>query len=242
MDKQISFERYVTIPIAMRKLLLAITIMLFPTLGIAQALEIEGNDLLLGTEKIGNFDVVNDTLKIVKFEKFNVDPFIPEIVLATGKDPKSIHYISESSFMGEGSVRELDVYIPDAKRTPPVKNRMHLNYSVGRHTDQLGIRVKYFKYYGVEAIAGTSIHRSDNQINFMYLGLSNEMNLFYRTGWRGQVSLGPVLLAESGVNEMTITGAGCFSLQKRATDRLTFGPRIMVGGYNEVSMSVVFGL
>lgn len=226
----------------MRKLVLAISIILLPTLGMAQALKIEGNELLLGTEKLGNFEVVNDTLKIVKFEKFNVDPFIPQIVLATERDPKSINYISESSFMGEGSVRELDVYIPEAKKTPPVKNRIHLNYSVGRHTDQLGIRVKYYKYYGVEAIAGTSIHRSDNQMNFMYLGLSNEMNLFYRSGWRGQISLGPILIAESGVDEMTITAAATASLQKRATDRLTFGPRIMVGGYNEVSMSMVIGL
>lgn len=226
----------------MRKFLLSIIILLLPILGFAQALKIEGNELLLGTEKLGNFEVVNDTLKIVKFEKFNVDPFIPQIVLATEKDPKSINYISESSFMGEGSVRELDVYIPDPKRTPPVKNRIHLNYSVGRHTDQIGFRMKYFKYYGVEAIAGTSIHRGDNQINFMYLGLSNEMNLFYRAGWRGQVSLGPILVAESGVNEMVITGAGVASLQKRASDRITFGPRVMVGGYNEVSMSMVIGL
>lgn len=226
----------------MKKLVLAFTILLMPLLGTAQSLKIEGNELLFGTEKLGNFEVVFDTLKIVKFQKFNVDPFIPEIVLATEKDPKSIHYISESSFMGDGSVRELDVYIPDTKRTPPVNSRVHLNYSVGRHTDQLGIRVKYFKYYGVEAIGGTSIHRGDNQNHFMYLGLSNEMNLFYRAGWRGQISAGPILLVETNTNEMTVTGAVVGSLQKRASDRLTFGPRIMVGGYNEVSMSMVIGL
>jgi len=211
-------------------------------LGFGQALKIEGNELLLGSDKLGTFEVVSDTLKIVKFEKFNVDPFIPEIVLSTDVDPKAIHYISESSFMGQGSVRELDVFIPDAKRTPPVKNMVHLNYSIGRHTDQLGIRIKYYQYYGIEAIGGTSLHRGDNKMNFLYLGLSNEMNLFYRAGWRGQISAGPILIAESNVNEMTVTGAVVGSLQKRATERLTFGPRVIVGGYNEVSMSMVIGL
>lgn len=226
----------------MKKHLIFLSLFLLPLLGFGQALKIEGNELLLGSDKLGTFEVVSDTLKIVKFEKFNVDPFIPEIVLSTDKDPKAIHYISESSFMGEGFVRELDVFIPDVKRTPPVKNVVHINYSVGRHTDQLGIRIKYYQYYGIEAIAGTSLHRGDNQMNFLYLGLSNEMNLFYRAGWRGQVSAGPILLAESNVNEMTVTGAVVGSLQKRATDRFTFGPRVIVGGYNEVSMSMVIGL
>lgn len=226
----------------MRKLILSIGIMLLPLIGVAQALKIEGNELLVGTDKLGTFEVVNDTLKIVKFEKFNVDPFIPEIVLATEKDPKSINWVSESSFMGDGSVRELDVYIPEPKRTPPLKNNIHINYSVGRHTDQLGIRLKYFKYYGIEAIGGMSVHRSDNYRQFLYLGLSNEMNLFYRAGWRGQVSAGPILLLETNTNEMTVTGTFVGSLQKKTSERLSFGPRVMIGGYNEVSMSMVIGL
>jgi len=105
----------------MKKQMIFLSLFLLPLLGFGQALKIEGNELLLGSDKLGTFEVVSDTLKIVKFEKFNVDPFIPEIVLSTDVDPKAIHYISESSFMGQGSVRELDVFIPDAKELPRSK-------------------------------------------------------------------------------------------------------------------------
>ena len=68
------------------------------------------------------------------------------------------------------------------------------------------------------------------------------MNLFYRAGWRGQVSAGPILLLETNTNEMTVTGTFVGSLQKKTSERLSFGPRVMIGGYNEVSMSMVIGL
>ncbi|CAI8228036.1 MAG: Uncharacterised protein [Flavobacteriaceae bacterium] len=200
-------------------------------------LKVEDGSILSKDEKVGSYDIVMDTLKIVKFEEFNVDDLIPEMVVSKEVDPTSIKYISESSFLGEGSVRNLEVYIPAPKKTPPAKQNFNMNYSLGRHTDIVGLRVKYYRYFGIEALAGISVHRTDSEKNFMFLGLSNEMNLFYRTGWKGHVALGPLLYAETGVNEMTVTGAASISLRK-STNNWSFGPRLLIGGYNELAFEM----
>lgn len=200
-------------------------------------LKIDDGSILSKDEKVGSYEIVMDTLKIVKFEEFDIDALIPEMVVSKQIDPKSIHFISESSFMGEGSVRELEVYIPEPKKTPPSKQTFSSNFSLGRHTDMIGLRVKYYKYYGIEAIAGTSVHRTDTEKNFLFLGLSNEMNLFYRSGWKGHVALGPILYVETGVNEMVVTGAASVSIRK-SMNRLSFGPRLLIGGYNELALEM----
>ena len=159
-----------------------------------QNYKLEEKSILSGENKIGTFEMVVDTLKIVLFEKANVESMIPDMVIELGIDPKSVRYISESSFMGNGSIRELEVYIPIPKKTPPSKDRFQFGYSLGRHTDMVSFRLKYYRYYGIDATLGTSIHRIDNQRNFAYLGLSNEFNQFYSLGWRGHASLGPILM------------------------------------------------
>lgn len=200
-------------------------------------LKVEEGSILSKNEKVGSYDIIMDTLKIVKFEEFNIDNLIPEMIVSKKVDPTIVKYISESSFLGEGSVRNLEVYIPEPKKTPPARQNFNMNFSLGRHTDIVGMRVKYYRYYGIEALAGISLHRTDSEKNFLFLGLSNEMNLFYRSGWKGHVALGPLLFAETGVNEMSVTGAASISLRK-STNNWSFGPRLLIGGYNELALEM----
>lgn len=224
------------------KKILSLFLLLLSLSAVSQNYNLEDKSILSGDKKVGTYEMVSDTLKIVLFEKANVESLIPEMIMTLKVNPKSVSYISESSFMGTGSVRELEVYIPEPKKTPPSKDRVQFSYDLGRHTDMLGLRIKYYKYYGIEMIGGTSVHRLDVENNFAYIGLSNEFNQFYSFGWRGHASLGPLLLVKTGSNEMTVTGAACVSLQKSIGVNSYFGPRWIIGGYNELSLGVVIGL
>lgn len=224
------------------KKIISLLLLLVCFSAIGQNYQLKEKSILLGESKIGTFELVSDTLKIVLFEEANIESLIPDMVIELEVDPKSIHFISESSFIGTGSIRELEVYIPSPKKNPPSKDRVQFNYSLGRHTDMAGLRIKYYKYYGIEAVLGTSFHRLDNRNNFAYLGLSNEFNQFYSLGWRGHVSLGPVLIVKSGSNEVNVSGAACVSLQKSFGGNSYFGPKWFIGGYNELSLGVVIGL
>jgi len=224
------------------KKILSLALLLFSISAMCQNYKLEEKSILSGENKIGTFEMVVDTLKIILFEKANVESMIPDMVIELGIDPKSVRYISESSFMGNGSIRELEVYIPSPKKTPPSKDRFQFGYSLGRHTDMVSFRLKYYRYYGIDATLGTSIHRPDNERNFAYIGLSNEFNQFYKLGWRGHASLGPILMATSNTNEMIISGAACLSLQKSFGKNAYFGPKWFVGGYNELSLGIVIGL
>lgn len=224
------------------KKILSLALLLFSISAMSQNYKLEEKSILSGENKIGTFELVSDTLKIVLFEKADVESMIPDMVIALEIDPKSVRYISESSFMGSGSIRKLEVYIPNPKKTAPSKDRFQFSYSLGRHTDMVSLRLKYFRYYGIDATLGTSIHRIDNQKNFAYLGLSNEFNQFYKLGWRGHASIGPVLMVTSNTNEMSVSGAACLSLQRSFGKNAYFGPKWFVGGYNELSLGIVIGL
>ena len=224
------------------KKILSLALLLFSISAVSQNYKLEEKSILSGENKIGTFELVSDTLKIVLFEKADVESMIPDMVIALEIDPKSVRYISESSFMGSGSIRELEVYIPNPKKTAPSKDRFQFSYSLGRHTDMVSLRLKYFRYYGIDATLGTSVHRPDNERHFAYLGLSNEFNQFYKLGWRGHASIGPVLLVTSNTNEMTVSGAACLSLQRSFGKNAYFGPKWFVGGYNELSLGIVIGL
>lgn len=224
------------------KKILSLALLLFSISAVSQNYKLEEKSILSGENKIGTFELVSDTLKIVLFEKADVESMIPDMVIALEIDPKSVRYISESSFMGSGSIRKLEVYIPNPKKTAPSKDRFQFSYSLGRHTDMVSLRLKYFRYYGIDATLGTSIHRIDNQKNFAYLGLSNEFNQFYKLGWRGHASIGPVLMVTSNTNEMSVSGAACLSLQRSFGKNAYFGPKWFVGGYNELSLGIVIGL
>jgi hypothetical protein len=224
------------------KKILSLALLFLSISAMSQNYKLEEKSILSGENKIGTFELVADTLKIVLFEKANVESMVPNMVIELGVDPKAVHYISESSFMGKGSIRELEVYIPSPKKTPPSKDRVQFAYNLGRHTDMVSLRLKYYRYYGIDATLGTSIHRIDNQKNFAYLGLSNEFNQFYRLGWRGHASIGPILMVTSNTNEMSVSGAACLSLQKSFGANAYFGPKWIIGGYNELSLGVVIGL
>ena len=224
------------------KKILSLALLLFSISAVSQNYKLDEKSILSGENKIGTFELVSDTLKIVLFEKADVESMIPDMVIALEIDPKSVRYISESSFMGSGSIRELEVYIPSPKKIAPSKDRFQFSYSLGRHTDMVSLRLKYFRYYGIDATLGTSIHRLDNSRNFAYLGLSNEFNQFYKLGWRGHASVGPVLMVTSNTNEMTVSGAACLSLQRSFGKNAYFGPKWFVGGYNELSLGIVIGL
>lgn len=224
------------------KKILSLALLLFSISAVSQNYKLEEKSILSGENKIGTFELVSDTLKIVLFEKADVESMIPDMVIALEIDPKSVRYISESSFMGSGSIRELEVYIPNPKKTAPSKDRIQFSYSLGRHTDMVSLRLKYFRYYGIDATLGTSVHRTDNERHFAYLGLSNEFNQFYKLGWRGHASIGPVLMVTSNTNEMTVSGAACLSLQRSFGKNAYFGPKWFVGGYNELSLGIVIGL
>jgi len=226
----------------MKRIVITLVFIFGASASFGQSLKIDQNSIMDRDEKVGSFETVQDTLKIVKFKAMNIDYLIPDMVISLGVDPKQVKYISETSFLGEGSVRELEVYLPTPKQTPPSKHLIQVNYHLGRHTDMYTARFKYYKYYGVELVGATSVYRGDRATNFVYLGLSNEFNQFYRLGWRGHISLGPIIIAEAGVDELTVTGALNFSLQKSINDRLSFGPKFFVGGYNELAMGIVLGL
>ncbi|MDG1902777.1 MAG: hypothetical protein P8I37_00290, partial [Schleiferiaceae bacterium] len=113
------------------KKILSLALLLFSISAVSQNYKLEEKSILSGGNKIGTFEMVVDTLKIVLFEKANVESMIPDMVIDLGIDPKSVRYISESSFMGNGSIRELEVYIPSPKKTPPSKDRFQFGYSLG---------------------------------------------------------------------------------------------------------------
>ena len=225
----------------MRKLF-CLTLLILTVSSYGQNYTLDNKSIMSGETKIGTFELISDTLKIVLFKKANVEPMIPEMVIALGANPKAVNYISESSFMGEGSIRKLEVYLPKSKKIKPSQDRVQFSDNLGRHTDMVGARIKYYDYYGIEAVLGTSIHRNDSERNFAYFGLSNEFNQFYSLGWRGHASLGPILMVSSNTNEMTLSGAMCLSLQKSFGANAYFGPKWFIGGYNEISLGMVIGL
>ena len=45
-------------------------------------LKVEEGSILSKNEKVGSYDIIMDTLKIVKFEEFNIDNLIPEMIVS----------------------------------------------------------------------------------------------------------------------------------------------------------------
>jgi hypothetical protein len=207
-----------------------------------QNLVLENEKIMSGKNKVGTYLVTSDTLKIVLFEDIDVDKLIPDMILAMKEDPKSINYISESSFTGKGSIRRVDVYIPSKKKFTPSSDRIQLSYNLGRHTDILSAKLKYFKSYGIEAAFATSLHRGDNKDHFLYLGLSSDFNLFYRSGWRGSFSAGPILQAKTGQNELLVSATTCTTFNKSLGKNSYFGPKLYLGLYNELALGLTIGL
>jgi hypothetical protein len=189
-----------------------------------------------------------DTLLVTLYKEFNINKTLPEMTMKLRVDPKTLKYLKETQPNGSKVYRELSIVIPDSKGNKKPKDKaikplkspkvFSASYALGRHTDQLSGVFRYAGSFGIEGAIATSLHRGDVLDNYLYLGLSQDLDGLYYTKWQGHFSLGPIVLAEAGKNEFTPGLVVIGELQRQIDDNFYFGPKIMLGTFNEFSFSI----
>lgn len=190
---------------------------------------------LIGTYELNE---KQDTLIVEMSEMFSVQKALPEMASKLEIDPKKVRYIKEVQPSGKTIYRELAIVIPEGNSAPKPTSKKNsliaVGYGIGRHTDQLDIKVRYFKTYGIHGIFGNSFYRGDLATHFLFLGASNDFEYMRGTKWQGVMSLGPIAVAKQNTNELEVGMAVIFNVEREFTENLFFGPRLIIGNYNEL--------
>lgn len=187
-----------------------------------------------------------DTLNVTLYREYNINSKIPEITYKINADPKTLKYIKETSTDGTVSHRLLAIVLPEQKERKSKKEkkpekspqRISVDYSLGRHTDQFSAKFRYLGSFGIEGSVATSLYRGDVKDNYLYLGLSQDFDDLYYTEWQGHFSLGPIAYAETGKNEIKPGLVVIGSFYRKIDRNFYFGPKIMLGSFNEFSFSI----
>lgn len=182
-----------------------------------------------------------DTLIIDMYELFDVQKALPLIAANLKLNPKRTKYIQEVRPSGKKVYRDLIIVYPEKvkkKDTKPYDGPLSLAYTLGRHTDQLELKLKYFNNYGVVASFGNSFYRGDLNRHFLYLGLSKDFDRLANTKWQGMASVGPIAVATHQTNELVVGAVANISIQREFTTNTFFGPKIIIGNYNEIGFSL----
>lgn len=190
---------------------------------------------------IGRFykNDAGDTVTIDLKEYIPMKKSIPRIAqkLAIPKDKTVILKVVEPD--NTVVYQEMNILAPNAQAPVDTLNSpISLGYSIGRHTDQFNVRLRYFKGFGLDFHLGTSIYRGDLNSHFLYLGLSNDFRSVFGTQWDGVFSAGALGMVYYDNNEMTMGPVGIISLQRPFNEVSSFGPKVIFGTHNEVGFSI----
>jgi len=194
----------------------------------------------LTNQIIGKFELSDnkDTLLVEMSQMFNVQKALPTMATKLEIDPSKVRFLKERQPSGKTVYRELAIVIPEVKKnkkaSPNSNSIIALGYSIGRHTDQLDIKVRYYNTYGIHGIFGNSFYRGDLSTHFLFLGASNDFEYFRGTKWQGVISLGPIAVAKQNTNELEVGAAIIFNIEREFTENIFFGPRLIIGNYNEL--------
>ena len=184
-----------------------------------------------------------DTLMVKLNTEFNINKALPEMSMKLRVNPKMLKYVAETQANGNKVYRELAIIVPDSKIKKAIKplnspTVFSASYSLGRHTDQFSGVFRYLGSFGIEGTIATSLYRGDVFDNYLYLGLSQDFDDLYYTNWQGRFSLGPIVVAETGRNAFTSGFVVVGALHRKIDDNFYFGPKIMLGSFNEFSFSI----
>lgn len=189
-----------------------------------------------------------DTLKVSLNTKFNINRTLPEMSMKLRVDPETLKYVAETQPNGNMVYRELSIVVPESKgEKKPIEKAIKplkspkvfsASYAMGRHTDQFSGVFRYAGSFGIEGSIATSLHRGDVFDNYLYLGLSQDFDGLYYTKWQGHFSLGPIVVAEAGKSEFTPGLVVVGALHRQIDRNFYFGPKIMLGSFNEFSFTI----
>lgn len=194
-----------------------------------------------------NLSEGKDTLIVELYDDFNVNPSVPEMTEKLKADPELLKYIQETLQDGTVNHRALTIVVPEQKgkkdlpkKIQPLKSpkRFSIDYSLGRHTDQFSGKFRYAGSFGIEGTVATSLYRGDVSDNYLYLGLSQDFDQLYYTKWQGHFSLGPIVNVQAGTSEILPGLVVVGSLYRQIDGNFYFGPKIMLGSFNELSFSI----
>jgi len=226
---------------------LIIAIMLTATSAMAQekveAITI-GNGLIRTQDSrdiIGRFykNDAGDTVTIDLKQMIPVKKALPKISQKLGipKDKTTILKVVEPN--NKVVYQELNILAPNAKApADTINSPISLGYSIGRHTDQFNVRLRYFKGFGLDFHLGTSIYRSDLNSHFLYVGLSNDFKSMFGTEWDGIFSAGALGMVYYDNDEMLLGPVGIITIQRDYGPRSSFGPKFIFGAHNEGGFAI----
>jgi hypothetical protein len=190
---------------------------------------------------IGRFykNDAGDTITIDLKEMIPVKKAIPKISQKLGvpKDKTIILKVVEPN--NTIVYQELNILAPNVK--PPkdtINSPLTLGYSIGRHTDQFNVRLRYNKSFNLDFHLGTSVYRGDLNSHFLFIGLSNEFRSMFGTEWDGVFSAGGLGGVYYENEEMTLGPVGIISIQREYTSKTLFGPKLIFGVHNEVGFAI----
>lgn len=181
-----------------------------------------------------------DTLTIDMYEVFDVQKALPLIAEKLQLNPERTKYITEIRPSGKKIHRDLIIIYPEKKKkeTKPYEGPLSVAYTIGRHTDQFDLKFKYFNNYGIVATFGNSFYRGDLGRHFLYLGFSKDFESLGDGKWQGVASVGPIAVATHQENELSVGAAAVVTLQREFTKNTFFGPKLIIGNYNEIGFSL----
>lgn len=196
-----------------------------------------------GKKVIANFktNAAQDTLIIDMYEVFNVQKSLPLIAEKLSLNPIRTKYITEIRPEGNRIHRDLLILYPEKKQKAEPKiyeGPLSVAYTIGRHTDQIDLKFKYLKSYGVIASFGNSFYRGDLDRHFLYIGFSKDFEKLGNTKWQGVASVGPIAVATQLKNELQVGAVAIVGIQREFTTNTFFGPKLIIGNYNEFGFSL----
>lgn len=193
-------------------------------------------------KKVADFNVneTQDTLIIDMYEVFDVQKALPLIAEKLQLNPNRTKVITEIRPSGRKIYRDLIIVYPSKKKKVSKKydGPLSIAYTIGRHTDQLDLKFNYLNNYGVVASFGNSFYRGDMSRHFLYFGFSRDFDALSGGKWQGVASVGPIAVATHQENELQVGAAAIISLQREFSTNAFFGPRLIIGNYNEIGFTL----
>tara|TARA_B110000503_G_scaffold17759_1_gene25940 strand:+ start:8934 stop:9644 length:711 start_codon:yes stop_codon:yes gene_type:complete len=181
-----------------------------------------------------------DTVTIDMTEFIPLQKSLPKIAQNLGIEKNKTTILKVVEPDNTITYQTLNILAPDiAKaRDSTSYSPISLGYSIGRHTDQFNVNLRYYKSFGVGFHLGTSIYRGDLNSHFLFIGLYNDFQSIFGTEWGGVFSAGAMGIVFYDKEGMITGPVGIIKIQRPYAKNLFFGPKFIFGAHNEVGFSI----